>query len=91
MAESIKFVVCDPIGLHARPATILVNKANRFSSAINIIYNGEERDLKSIMNVMALSVPTRAVVEIVAEGEDAKEAVNTILKAVKETHVGEEC
>ena len=62
-------------GLHARPATILVNQSNKFTSKINILHNGKQMDLKSIMGVMALGIPTKAKVEIIADGDDEKEAI----------------
>ena len=80
MAEKLSFVVSDPVGLHARPATILVNQASKFTSNIKLIYNGKEVNLKSIMGVMSLGVPTKATVEIVAEGEDEKEETGTTLE-----------
>jgi len=89
MALSLSFVVCDPVGLHARPATILVNKANHYESDMKIIYNGKEMNLKSIMGVMALGVPTQAEVIITADGNDEKEAIAQIRKAIKEQKVGE--
>ena len=61
--EKYSFVVADPVGLHARPATILVNQASKFASNIKLIYNGKEVNLKSIMGVMSLGVPTKAEVE----------------------------
>ena len=89
MAEKLSFVVSDPVGLHARPATILVNQASKFTSNITLVYNGKEVNLKSIMGVMSLGVPTKATVEIVAEGEDEKEAIAAIETAVKEQKVAE--
>ena len=89
MAERLSFLVCDPVGLHARPATILVNKANHFESDMKIVYNGKEMNLKSIMGVMALGVPTKATVEIIADGNDEKEAIAEITKAIKKEKVGE--
>lgn len=89
MAERLSFVVCDPVGLHARPATYLVNQANKFQSNIKIIYGGKDMNLKSIMGVMALGVPTKATVEIIAEGDDEKEAITTIAKVIKEQKIGE--
>ena len=89
MAERLSFVVCDPVGLHARPATYLVNQANKFQSDIKIIYGGKDMNLKSIMGVMALGVPTKATVEIIAEGDDEKEAITTIAKVIKEQKIGE--
>lgn len=89
MAERLVFSVIDPIGLHARPATYLVNTSNKFDSNINIVYEEKSVDLKSIMGVMALSIPTKASVEIVVNGEDEKEAIAAISKVIKEQHIGE--
>lgn len=89
MAERLVFSVIDPIGLHARPATYLVNTSNKFDSNINIVYEEKSVDLKSIMGVMALSIPTKASVEIVVDGEDEKEAIAAISKVIKEQHIGE--
>ena len=87
MAEKLSFVVSDPVGLHARPATILVNQASKFTSNIKLVYNG--KDLKSIMGVMSLGVPTKATVEIVAEGDDEKDVIASIAKVIKEQKVAE--
>ncbi|WP_281678767.1 phosphocarrier protein HPr [Eggerthia catenaformis] len=87
--EKYSFVVADPVGLHARPATILVNQASKFASNIKLIYNGKEVNLKSIMGVMSLGVPTKAEVEITAEGEDEKDAITSIEKVVLEQKVAE--
>ena len=89
MAENFSFVVCDAVGLHARPAPMLVNQASKFSSNIKLIYNGKEVNLKSIMGVMSLGVPTKATVEIVAEGDDEKEVIASIAKVIKEQKVAE--
>lgn len=89
MAERISFVVADPVGLHARPATILVNQASKFTSDIKLVYGGKEVNLKSIMGVMSLGVPTKAEVEIIAEGEDEVEVIASIAKVIKEQKVAE--
>ena len=86
MAEKLSFVVSDPVGLHARPATILVNQASKFTSNIKLSYNGKEVNLKSIMS---LGVPTKATVEIIAEGEDEKDVIASIAKVIKEQKVAE--
>lgn len=89
MAEKLTFTVIDPVGLHARPATILVNQASKFSSDIKLVYNGKEVNLKSIMGVMSLGVPTKAIVDVIAEGEDEKEVIASIAKVIKEQKVAE--
>ena len=89
MAKELSFVVSDPVGLHARPATILVNQASKFTSNIKLVYNDKEVNLKSIMGVMSLGVPTKATVTIVAEGDDEEDVVASIAKVIKEQKVAE--
>ncbi|MEG0276559.1 MAG: phosphocarrier protein HPr [Coprobacillus sp.] len=89
MAEKLSFVVSDPVGLHARPATILVNQANKFTSNATLVYNGKEVNLKSIMGVMSLGVPTKATVEIIADGDDEKDMIASIATVIKEQKVAE--
>ena len=85
MAKELSFVVSDPVGLHARPATILVNQ----TSNIKLVYNDKEVNLKSIMGVMSLGVPTKATVTIVAEGDDEEDVIASIAKVIKEQKVAE--
>lgn len=87
--EKLSFVVSDPVGLHARPATILVNQASKFSSNINLIYNGKSVNLKSIMGVMSLGVGQGADVTITADGDDAKEAIEAIADTMKKEGLAE--
>lgn len=79
---SFKFVVLDPVGLHARPATVLVSAAGKCKSDITLNYNGKSVNAKSIMGVMGMGVPTKAEVEVVVEGEDAADAVESIKKTL---------
>ena len=86
MAEKLSFVVSDPVGLHARPATILVNQASKFTSDIKLVYNGKEVNLKSIMGVMSLGIPTQSEITISCSGEDedaAVAAIEEVLRAQK--------
>ncbi len=89
MAKSLTFVVADPVGLHARPATILVNQSSKHACNLTLVYNGKSVNLKSIMGVMSLGVPTKATVEVIAEGEDENEAIEAIAKVIKDQKVAE--
>ncbi len=80
----LKVKIIDSIGLHARPASVMVQTANKFSSEVVIKYNGKEANLKSIMSVMALGVKTNEEISIVATGDDAETVVAEIKKAMKE-------
>ena len=67
--------ITSPHGLHARPAMTLVDTANGFSSRIQLVKKGQAVDAKSIMQLMMLAATCGTKLEIIAEGEDAAEAV----------------
>ena len=76
-------VVIDPVGLHARPATVAVNAASKFKSEIKLSYKGRSVNMKSIMGVMSLGIPTQAEITVSAEGEDEEAAIATIEEVLK--------
>ena len=76
--EKREFHIIAETGIHARPATLLVQAASKFNSDINLEYNGKSVNLKSIMGVMSLGVGQGADVTITADGDDAKEAIEAI-------------
>ena len=75
------FHIVAETGIHARPATLLVQTASKFASDITLDYKGKAVNLKSIMGVMSLGVGQGADVTISAEGADADDA----LAAIEET------
>ena len=79
--------VTDPVGLHARPASIVVSAASKFASDITISSEGKSGNLKSIMNVMALGVKQGQEITIEAKGADADNAVAEINKVMKENNL----
>ncbi|MFX4304484.1 phosphocarrier protein HPr [Exiguobacterium sp. A1_3_1] len=72
------FKVIADSGIHARPATQLVNTASKFQSDINLEYNGKTVNLKSIMGVLSLGIAKDSDIKIVANGDDASEAITTL-------------
>ena len=77
------FTVVADSGIHARPATQLVNTASKFQSDINLEYNGKTVNLKSIMGVLSLGIAKDSTIKITAAGDDAEEAVNTLSDMLK--------
>ena len=77
--EKKEFNVIAETGIHARPATLLVQTASKFASDINLEYKGKSVNLKSIMGVMSLGVGQGADVVITAE----KEAIEAIAETMK--------
>ena len=76
--EKKDFHIIAETGIHARPATMLVQTASKFSSDINLEYSGKTVNLKSIMGVMSLGVGQNADVTITADGDDASDAMTAI-------------
>lgn len=71
-----EFIVENELGLHARPSSSLVKKANGFQSQISIATeDGEVIDGKSILGLMLLGAGKGTKLKITAEGDDATEAI----------------
>lgn len=84
-----QFTVIDETGIHARPATNLVNTANKFKSDIFLIHNGKETNLKSILGVMSLGVGPGQRFSIRAEGDDEEEALTKLEETLTEQGMAE--
>jgi len=78
MKEEI-IVVSNKMGLHARPAAMLVQTTNKYRSAIKILKDDFEVNAKSIMGVMALAAGCGSALRFIADGPDE----NEVLAAVK--------
>lgn len=87
--EKREYHVVAETGIHARPATLLVQAASKFSSEINLEYKGKKVNLKSIMGVMSLGVGQGSDVVITAEGTDEADAINAIDEAMKKEGLAE--
>jgi len=73
-----KIIVNNPHGLHARPAALLVQIANKFDSSVMLEKDGETVDGKSIIAILSLGVNSGATLNLIIEGIDAKEAFTEI-------------
>jgi phosphocarrier protein len=82
MAEK-QFKIIAETGIHARPATLLVQAASKFDSDINLEYKGKKVNLKSIMGVMSLGVGQGADITISAVGGDEQEALASLAETLK--------
>lgn len=77
------FTIIDEMGLHARPASALVSAANDYSSDIKIVYKGKNVNLKSILGVMSMGIPSGEEFDITAEGADQDAAMEGLEKKLK--------
>jgi len=82
------FTVVNSLGLHARPAAMIVQTANRFRSEILFEKEGLQINAKSIMGVLTLAAGKGATVVVICEGEDAPAALAALAK-VFESGFGE--
>jgi phosphocarrier protein len=71
--------VINTLGIHARPAAMIMQTASKFASSVEIIKNGAKADAKSIMSVMMLAAAKGTDITIKADGEDAESAVDAII------------
>lgn len=67
------FTVKDEMGLHARPAGLLVKEAAKCSSKVTIKKGEKSGDAKRIFNIMGLSIKGGEEVEVMVEGEKEEE------------------
>ncbi|KRL78974.1 phosphocarrier protein HPr [Secundilactobacillus paracollinoides] len=82
--EKRNFHITAETGIHARPATLLVQAASKYNADITLEYEGKSVNLKSIMGVMSLGVGANTDVTIAADGDDEKDAMKDVAKTMKE-------
>ncbi|MFH1459253.1 MAG: HPr family phosphocarrier protein [Candidatus Omnitrophota bacterium] len=75
-----KVVIKNKTGLHARPAALFVQIANKFDSEITVKKGREQVNGKSIMGILMLAAGQGQEVLIIAEGPDAQNAVEALEK-----------
>ncbi|MDN4594277.1 HPr family phosphocarrier protein [Polycladomyces subterraneus] len=78
-----KLTIQHPSGLHARPASLLVQEASKFESKITLVKAGKEVDAKSLLGVMSLAVKQGDEITIRAEGADAEQAVSALVERLE--------
>jgi phosphocarrier protein len=79
-----EYKIIDEAGLHARPASLLVQAAGKFPNTILIEYKEKKLTLKSIMAVMSLGVPQNSVIAIEVDGDNPLEVFASLEKILKE-------
>jgi len=75
-----EFEILNEQGLHARPATALVNAIQKYKSEVFLLCQGKKINAKSILGVLVLAAEKGARIKVQASGEDAEDAVNSVLQ-----------
>jgi phosphotransferase system HPr (HPr) family protein len=91
MKSILRIKITHPADLHARPASLFVQTANKHASEItvqNLIDKSDVVNAKSILSVLTLGVMQDHEIEIIAKGSDAEETTKA-LKALIEDNFGE--
>ncbi|MBQ3480847.1 MAG: HPr family phosphocarrier protein [Oscillospiraceae bacterium] len=75
---SKEVVINNQVGLHARPATFFIQKANEFKSSIWVEKEDRRVNAKSLLGVLSLGIVKGTVVTLIADGADEDEAIATL-------------
>ena len=76
-------VVKNQVGLHARPATFFIQKANEFKSSIWVEKEERRVNGKSLLGVLSLGIICGTAIRIIADGSDEDLAVNSLVALVE--------
>ena len=76
-------VIQNQVGLHARPATFFIQKANEFKSSIWVEKDERKVNAKSLLGVLSLGIMGGTQIRIIAGGTDEQEAVEALAKLVE--------
>lgn len=76
------------VGLHARPATFFIQKANEFKSGIWVEKEERRVNAKSLLGVLSLGIVQDTAITLIADGVDEKEAVDALVDLI-ENQIGE--
>lgn len=76
-------LVQNQVGLHARPATFFIQKANEFKSSIWVEREERRVNAKSLLGVLSLGIVGGTNIRIIADGVDEQEAVDELVKLIE--------
>lgn len=81
--KEFKYVITDELGIHARPAGLLVKEAGQFQADIKIKKGEKEADAKRIFGIMGLAAKKGDEIVLTADGTDEAEAIAAIEEFLK--------
>ena len=90
LVAETNLVITNKVGLHARPAALLVQTAAQFLSKIQVRYGDKTANAKSMLGVMKLGAALGATIVVRAEGEDAEQAVAALTDLARRNFEEEE-
>jgi phosphocarrier protein len=75
--------VQNQVGLHARPATFFIQKANEYKSSIWVERDERRVNAKSLLGVLSLGIVGGTTIKVIADGSDEQQAVEGLVKLVE--------
>jgi phosphocarrier protein len=84
-----KLKVKNPLGLHARPASMIAKLLQGSKSQVTLAYRQETINARSIMSILMLAIKKNSVITLTVEGEDAEETMKKLITGF-ETQFGEQ-
>jgi phosphocarrier protein len=81
--------VQNQIGLHARPATFFIQKANEFKASIWVEKEERRVNAKSLLGVLSLGIVGGTTIRIIADGPDEQSAVDALVSLVESGFIAE--
>ena len=82
--KEYKFVIKDKMGIHARPAGLLVKEAGKFPCKVTIEKDGKEVDAKRIFGIMGLGAKCGQEIILKTDGEQEEEAIEELSRFLEE-------
>ena len=76
--KSFDYVITDPVGIHARPAGILVNEIKKFASAVTVTKGDKSVNALKLMQLMGMGIKQGDTVTVTIDGADEDTAAATI-------------
>ena len=77
-----EITVNNEVGLHARPATFFIQKANEFKSTILVEKEERRVNAKSLLGILSLGITKGTTINLIADGPDEEEAVSALVEII---------
>ena len=82
--KQFTYTIKDELGVHARPAGLLVKLAKKYASKVTIEKDGKACDMRKLMAVMGMGIRQGETITVTAEGEDEAAAIEAVEKFLTE-------
>ena len=81
ISRSIK--IRNSVGLHARPATFFIQRANTYRSSVWVVKDDRKVSAKSLLGVLSIGIAKGMTITLAADGEDEKEAIDGLVELIE--------